>query len=167
MRKGVYPYENMDDWEKLNEASLSETENFYSHLNMGDVADADYTHGKRVCEDFEIKNLGDSWFVSQKWYIIISRCIWQLSIYVSGNGTLLLADVFGNFRYMCLEIDKLEPARFLTAPGLECQTALKKTKVKVDLLTDIDMLLMVEKGIRSGICHAIHQYAKVNNKYMK
>ena len=60
LRKGVYPYENMDDWEKLNEASLSETEHFYSHLKMEDVADTDYTHGKRVCEDFEIKNLGDS-----------------------------------------------------------------------------------------------------------
>ena len=66
-----------------------------------------------------------------------------------------------------LEIYKLNPAKFLSAPGLAWQAALKKTKVKLDLLTDIDILLMVEKGIRGGICHSIYQYAKANNKYMK
>ena len=68
---------------------------------------------------------------------------------------------------MCLEICKLNLARFLTAIGLAWKAALKKTKVKLDLLTDINMLVMVEKGIRGGICHAIHRYAKNNNKYMK
>ena len=66
-----------------------------------------------------------------------------------------------------LEIYKLNPAKFLSAPGLAWQAALKKTKVKLDLLPDIDMLLMVEKGIRGGICHSIYRYAKTNNKYMK
>ena len=68
---------------------------------------------------------------------------------------------------MCLEIYEFDPACFLTAPGLACQAALKKTKVKPDLLTDINILLMVEKDIRRGICHAIHGYAKANKKYMK
>ena len=68
---------------------------------------------------------------------------------------------------MCREIYELGPAKFLSAPGLAWQAALKKTKVKLDLLTDIDMLLMVEKGIRGGICHSIYRYAKANNKYMK
>ena len=68
---------------------------------------------------------------------------------------------------MCLGIYELDPARLLAAPGLVWQAALKKTKVKLGLLTDIDLLLMVEKGIKIGICHAIHQYAKANNKYMK
>ena len=81
--------------------------------------------------------------------------------------TLLLTDVLENFRNMCLEICKLNLARFLTAIGLAWKAALKKTKVKLDLLTDINMLVMVEKGIRGGICHAIHRYAKNNNKYMK
>ena len=72
------------------------------------------------------------------------------------SDTLLLADVFENFRNMCLEIYKLDPAKFLSAPGLAWQAALKKTKVKLDLLTDIDMLLMVEKGIRGGIYHSIY-----------
>ena len=87
-------------------------------------------------------------------------------MYVQSN-TLLLADVFENFRNMCLEIYELDPAKFLSAPGLAWQAALKKTKVKLDLLTDIDMLLMVEKGIRGGICHSIYRYAKANNKYLK
>ena len=81
--------------------------------------------------------------------------------------TLLLAGVFENFRNMCLEIYEPDPAKFLSPPELAWQAALKKIKVKLDLLTDIDMLLMVEKGIRGGICHSIYQYAKANNKYMK
>ena len=83
------------------------------------------------------------------------------------SDTLLLADVFENFRNMCLEIYELDPAKCLSAPVLAWQTILKKTKVKLDLLTDIDMLLMVEKGIRGGTCHSIYRYAKANNKYMK
>ena len=83
------------------------------------------------------------------------------------SDTLLLADVFENFRNMCLEICKLDPAKFVSTPGLAWQAALKKTKVRLDLLIDIDMLLMVEKGIRGGICHSIYRYTKANNKYMK
>ena len=83
------------------------------------------------------------------------------------SDTLSLADVFENVRDKCIEIYKLDPAHFLSAPGLAWQACLKKTKVKLELLTDIDMLLMVEKGIRGGICQAVHRYAKANNKYMK
>ena len=79
----------------------------------------------------------------------------------------MLADVFENFRNKCIEIYKLDPAHFLSAPGLSWQACLKKTKVELELLTDIDMLLMVEKGTRGWICQAIHRYAKANNKYMK
>ena len=87
-------------------------------------------------------------------------------MYVQSH-TLLLADVFENFRNKRIEIYKLDPAHFLSAPGLAWQACLKKTGVKLELLTDIDMLLMVEKGTRGGICQAIHRYAKANNKYMK
>ena len=83
------------------------------------------------------------------------------------SDTLLLADVFKNFRKMCLKIYLLNPVKFLSAPGLAWQAALKHTEVKLELLTDIDMLLMVEKGIEEGICHAIYRYAEANNKYMK
>ena len=83
------------------------------------------------------------------------------------SDTLLLADVFENFRNKCVEIYELDAAHFLSAPGLAWQACLKKTEVKLELLAKNGMLLMVEKGIRGGICHAIHRYAKANNKYMK
>ena len=79
----------------------------------------------------------------------------------------MLSDVLENFRNKCIEIYELDPAHFLSALGLAWQACLKKSKVELELLTDIDMLLMVEKGTRGGICQAIHRYAKANNKYMK
>ena len=115
----------MDDWEKFNETTLPEKEDLFSHLNMEDIIDADYAPAIRVCKDFEVKNLGE-----------------YHDLYVQSD-TLLLADVFENFRNMCLKIYELDPAKFLSAPGLAWQAALKNTKVKLDLLTDIDMLLMV------------------------
>ena len=83
------------------------------------------------------------------------------------SDTLLLADVFENFRRKCIEIYELDPSHFLSAPGLAWQACLKKTEVELELLTNIDMFLMVEKGIQGGICHAIHRYVRANNKYMK
>ena len=68
---------------------------------------------------------------------------------------------------MCLEKYELDPVYFVSAPGLACQACLKKTGVKLELLTNYDMILMIEKGIRGGICQATHRYAKANNKYMK
>ena len=83
------------------------------------------------------------------------------------SDILLLGDAFENFRKMCLKIYKLDPVKFLLASGLSWQAALKKTEVKLEWLADIDMLLMVVKGIRGGICLAIHRNAKASNKYMK
>ena len=84
------------------------------------------------------------------------------------RDTLLLADVFENFRDMRLKVYELDPAHFLSLPGLAWQACLKKNNnIKLELLTDYDMLLMVEEGIRGGICHSIHRHAKANNKYMK
>ena len=75
--------------------------------------------------------------------------------------------MFENFRSKYIEIYELDPDHFLSAPGLARQACLKKTGVRLKLLTNIGMLLMVEKRIRGGICHAIHIYTKANNKYMK
>ena len=96
----------MDDWEKFNETSLPVKEDFYSHLNMEDITDADYSWAKRVCKNFEIKKLGE-----------------YHDLYIQSN-TLLLADVFENFGNMCLKIYELDPAKFLLGPGLAWQTAL-------------------------------------------
>ena len=83
------------------------------------------------------------------------------------SDTLLLADVFENFRNMCLSNYELDPAYFVSLPGLAWQACLKKTNVELELLTDYDMFLMIEEGIRGGICHAVHRYPKANNKYMR
>ena len=87
-------------------------------------------------------------------------------LYVKSD-TLLLADVYENFRNMCLDIYGLDPLYFVSAPGLAWQTCLKKTEVKLELSTDYEMILMIEKEISSGICEATHRYTKANNKYMK
>ena len=79
----------------------------------------------------------------------------------------MLADVSEHFKIKCIEIYELDPAYFLSAPGLAWQASLKKTEVEIELLTNIDMLLMVEKSIQGGICHAIHRHAKANDKYTK
>ena len=75
LQKGVYPYEHMHDWDKFNETSLPEKEDFCSHLNMEDITDADYTHEKKVCQDCEIKIRRISRFVCSKWYFIVSWSI--------------------------------------------------------------------------------------------
>ena len=102
----------MDDWEKFNETSLPERGEVYSHLNMEDITDADYAHPTRVCKDFEIKNLEE-----------------YHDFYVQ-RDTLLLSDMFENFRNMWNKIYKLDTAKFISAPGLAWQAGLKKTKVK-------------------------------------
>ena len=128
----------MDDWEKLNETTLPEKEEFYTNIDMEDITDADYMHAKRVCKDFEIKSLGE-----------------YHDLYFKSD-TLLLADVFKNFRKMCLKTSELDPVKFLSAPGLTWQAALKNRLICYDIDMILIMLLMVEKGTRGGICHAIH-----------
>ena len=149
LRKGVYPYEYMDSLEKFNEISLPSKKYFYSNLNMENIDDIDYRHGNNVFKRFQLKNLGE-----------------DHDLYVQID-TLLLGDVFGNFRNTCLKVYELDPAHLLSLPGLAWKACLKKTDVELELLTDYHMLLMVEEGIRGGICHSIHRYAKANNKYMK
>ena len=83
------------------------------------------------------------------------------------SDTLLPADLFENLRNKCIEIYELDPAHYFSAPGLAWQACLKKTGVELELLTDIDMFLMVEKEIRGGIYHAIHKCAKAINKFMR
>ena len=149
LRKGFYPYEDIDNWEKFDETTIPPKEAFYSKLNLKGISDADYEHTQKVWEVFEIKDCG-------KYHDLYAQ-----------SDTLLLADVFENFRNMCLEIYELDPVYFVSAQGLAWQACLKKTKVKLELLRDYDMLLMVENELRGGICQATHRYAKANNKYMK
>ena len=110
LRKGVYPYEYIDSWEKFNEISLPPKEAFCSELNLEDIKDEDYEHAQKVWEVFEIKNLGE-----------------YQDLYVQCD-TLLLADIFENFVDKCIEIHELDPAHFLAAPRLAWKACLKKQK---------------------------------------
>ena len=149
LRKGVYPYEYMDGWDKFNETSIPSKESFYSNLTMENVSETDYRHANNVFKTFKLNNLDD-----------------YHDLYVQ-KDTLLIADVFENFRKACVKTYELDPAHFISLPGLAWQACLKKTRVELELLADYDMLLMIEEGIRGGICHAVHRYAKANNEYMK
>ena len=142
LRKGVYPYEYVDNWERFNETSFPNKESFYSNLNMENIDDIDYRHGNNGFKRFKLKNSGE-----------------YHDLYVQSDS-LLLADVFENFRNVCIEVYEVDPARLLSLPGLAWQACLKKTDIKLELL-------MVEEGIRGGICISIHRNAKANNKYMK
>ena len=128
---------------------MPEKEDFFSELNREDSSDEDYIRAQKVFEKFKLKNLGG-------YHDLHLR-----------SDVILLADVFKNVRSMCLEIYKLHPAKYITASGLAFQAPLKMTKVELDLLTDIGMLLMIEKGIRGGICNVVPRYAKANNKYIR
>ena len=134
---------------KLIYLCLQIKKHYYSELNDSNISDEDINHVKNVCNTLKITNLGQ-----------------YHDLYVQSD-TALLADVFENFRDKCLDIDKLDPAYFLSAPGLSWQSGLKMTGQTLELLTDENMLLLFEKGIRGGICEAVTKYKKANNKCMK
>ena len=138
MRKGIYPYEYMSSWNKFTESQLPPKKAFYSNLDMPNVGDEDYEHSQKVWHTFNIKNLGE-----------------YHDLYLK-TDVILLANVFEAFRDTCIEHYKLDPAHFYTSPGLAWKACLKKTEVKLELLTDLDMLLMFRCGIRGGITQVVH-----------
>ena len=147
-RKGVYPYEYMDSLERFKVNKLPPKEAFYSRLTGEGISDKDYEHAKKVWEVFDMKTLQD-----------------YHDLY-NVTDVLLLADVFENFRKICLNNYKLDPAHYFTAPGLAWDACLKITNVELELVSDIDMLLMIEEGIRGGVSMISNRYGKANNKYM-
>ena len=149
LRKGIYPYEYMSSWERFKEPVPLTKESYCSELNDESISDSDLVHVKNICDAFNITNLSD-----------------YHDLYVSLD-VALLADVFENFRDTTINIDKLDPAYYLSPPALSWHSCMKKTGVKLELITDENMLLLFEKGIRGGTCNVIHKYARANNKYMK
>ena len=148
-RKGVYPYDYVTSIEKLQETKFPPKEAFYSILYNEEISDKDYQHALNVWNTFDCQTLQD-----------------YHDLYLKSD-VLLLADVFENFRKTCLKYYKLDPCHYDTAPGLAWDACLKLTKQELQLLTDYDMLMMFEKGIRGGISHISKRYAEASNKYMK
>ncbi|XP_068737901.1 uncharacterized protein [Montipora capricornis] len=147
-KKGVYPYDFMDSFDKFNE-KLPPKEEFYSILNDEDITDDQYKHAQNVWDVFSLENMGE-----------------YHNLYLKSD-ILLLADVFENFRKTCLQYYKLDPCHYFTSPGLSWDAMLKMTDIKLELMTDIDMFQFIEKGMRGGISYICNRYGKANNKYMK
>ena len=147
-RKGVYPYEYINSWDRFNETQLPPIDVFYSNLNMSSISEEDYQHAQRVWKEFGIHNLGD-------YHDLCLR-----------TDVVLLANMYEAFRDTCLRHYKLDPAHFYTSPGLAWKACLKHTGIRLELLSDPDMLLMFERGIRGGITQAVPKYAAANNKYV-
>ena len=149
LRKGVFPYDHVDCLQKLEETQLPPKEAFYSRLNDETITDEDYMHAQTVWKVFGMKTIRE-----------------YHDLYLKSD-VLLLADVFENFRDVCLKNYDLDPAWYYTSPGLAWDAALKLTAVQLELLSDPDMLLMIEKGIRGGISTISNRYGKANNPYMQ
>lgn len=147
-RKGVYPYDFMDSESKLKETKLPAKKYFYNQLTSEHISDDEYSHAQTVWKKFNCTTLLDYTMLYLK------------------SDVLLLADVIENFRDLTLKYYSLDAAHFYTAPGLSWQAALKLTKVKLELITDVDQYNFIAKGLRGGICNSIERYAKSNNPYV-
>ncbi|XP_028417042.1 uncharacterized protein LOC114541307 [Dendronephthya gigantea] len=148
LRKGVYPYDYVDCTERFEEPTLPPKESFYNVLNDEHISDEDYAHATNVFNKFACRNMGD-----------------YHDLYLTSD-VLLLADVFKNFRSVCLKAYNLDPCHFYTSPGLAWQACLKMTEVELELLTDPDMYLFIEEGLRGGISMISNRYGKANNPYV-
>ncbi|KAE9523791.1 hypothetical protein AGLY_015851 [Aphis glycines] len=143
-RKGVFPYEYIDNWSKLNETRLPSKSAFYNSLKDEEINNNDYSHAKKIWKVFNIKTLSE-----------------YSDLYLKTDVTIL-TDVFENFRDLWLSTLSLDPAHYMTAPRFAFNCMLKYTKVKLEKLTDYNMLLYFESSIRGGICQSVKRYAKAN-----
>src|SRR5271169_7003952 len=147
-RKGIYPYSYMDSWAKfdVNPQELVK-EDFTNDLTGDKITDKGFEFYKKVCEKFNITNLGE-----------------YHDLYLKSD-VLLLADVFENFRKMCLKYYGLDPAHYISAPGLAWDACLKMTGIDLELISDIDKYLFVENGLRGGMSVITHRKGTANNLY--
>ena len=148
-QKGFFPYDYMDSIEKLKDPTPPPQKAFYSKLTGKGINNYNYNHVLNVWKTWNMKTFKE-----------------YLELY-NITDVLLLADVFENFRDICLKNYGLDPVYYYTAPGLAWDAMLKMTKINLELLSDVDKLLMIEKGIRGGISIISNRYGKANNKYMK
>ncbi|RLU21144.1 hypothetical protein DMN91_005517 [Ooceraea biroi] len=148
-RKGVFPYEYVDCAEKLEDTRLLPRESFYSSLTGDTVSESDYAHAENIWQRFTIRTLGK-----------------YSDLYLK-TDVLLLADVFENFRDSCINSYGVDPAYYYTLSGFTWDAMLKHTRINFELLTDIDMVMYIERGIRGGLSQCLNRYAQAKNKYMQ
>ncbi|XP_074107212.1 uncharacterized protein LOC141532658 [Cotesia typhae] len=146
--KGVFPYEYIDSIDRLDETQLPDQESFYSKLTNSTISNDDYAFAQVVWNEFNINTFGE-----------------YSDLYLK-TDVLLLADVFENFRRSCFKTYNLDALHFHTAPGLSNSAMLKHTGVELELFTDAEMLLFIEKGVRGGVSMCANRHAEANNRYM-
>ena len=148
-QKGTYPYDYMDSFQKFNDTQLPIKKDFFSILYNQHITHEQYDHAQTVWNTFNLKTMGD-----------------YHDLYLKSD-TLLLADIFENFRKTCLQYYKLDPCHYFSSPGLSWDAMLKMTKIKLELITDIDMFQFIEKGLRGGVSYIANRFSEANNKYME
>ncbi|GET63510.1 hypothetical protein RIR_jg28804.t2 [Rhizophagus irregularis DAOM 181602=DAOM 197198] len=148
LKKGVYPYEYMDNWKKFEKTSLPPKGAFYSKLNETHISDKEYEYAQYVWEKAGCKTMQD-----------------YHDIYLK-TDVLLLADIFQNFREMALKKYGLDPLWYYSTPGFAWDALFLMTGQRLDLITDQDMYMMVEQGLRGGISMVSKRYARANNPGM-
>ena len=147
-RKGVYPYEYVNDFKILKEKKLPPKECFFSSLNNSNISDVDYSHALKVWHEFKIENM-------------LEYTLLYLKIDIA-----LLADIFQNFRNVCMGQYGLDPCHYFSLPGLSLDSALKHTGAEIELLTDYNIFLAFEKSIRGGCTQLVKKYSKSNNIFL-
>lgn len=153
-RKGVYPYEYTSSWAVLNETTLPPQDKFYSSLTDSHVTDQEYAHARNVWDHFKAKKTNEAFTLGD-----------YSDVYLKSD-VLLLAAVFENFRAVCMREYGLDCAHYLTAPSFSFDAMLHKTNVELELVTDADMYLFLESGIRGGITSCVKKHARANNPYV-
>ena len=147
-QKGIFPYEYLDDISKLNAKKFPSKDEFYSTLYESSVADEDYKRAQKVWNHFGMRRMKD-----------------YHDLYLE-TDVLLLADIFESFRKTCLGNYGLDPAHYLSVPGLSWDAFLKRSGSEIELMSDMDMFQFFEKGMRGGTSYIAHRYSKANNKHM-
>ena len=148
-RKGIFPYEYLDSFDRFKETALPEKEKFYSRLNNTNFSDKDYEHALNVWKTFNMKTFGD-----------------YHDIYLK-TDVLLLADIFENFRKLCLNYYRLDPCHYYGTPGISWDACLKMSGEMIELVTDSNIYLFLEHAKKGGMSFIGHRLAEANNKYMK
>ena len=148
-QKGVYPCEYMNSFKKFYEDKLLHKCKFFSSLKDQFISEKDYFHAIDVWNVFKMNTMGD-----------------YHDLYLEAD-VLLLADVFGKFISTCLDYYELDLCHYFSSPELSWDSMLKMTGIELELISETDMHLFIEKGMRGGICHIAKRFSRANNKYIK